>query len=634
MRALCFTPTCWLRAGYIVAMGVVLIAVVLGFVVRSDSIEEMRSDAYLVNTAGRQRMLSQRISAKSAALVEAIRRNDPRAIDRAAAVLHESSDDWRDAQLQLVEHYTTGEGETGFESALEIVTLFEKMSPAHSSVLKDVGELLSAVSGNARRGGDGDAETGAFLAARIARNADEFLPIMHATVGAIERRANAKLDGHRKAQAVLAGITLAMILLACLLVFEPIVRWQAVLTEQLRVAAEAAEEGSRAKTTFLANMSHEIRTPVTAIVGYSKLIAGDPNPTSEELSAWSRTVETNARHLLDLINDILDVSKVEAGRMAVECVETNPAVVVEEVVSLLRLQASAKSIDLCTQYDTPIPDLIRTDPVRVRQVLLNLVGNAVKFTRKGGVTIRLSCDRENERVVFRVEDTGVGLTPRQLEKIGKCEAFTQADSSTTRQFGGTGLGLKLCKTLLDLLDGKLEIKSSEGRGSVFIVSIPTGDLEMRSFRVPDPVPGVPGLASQARAAEVASLDGMRVLLVEDGADNRRLFERFLIAAGADFRCVENGALAVEMFREPDGWRPDIVLMDMQMPVLDGYGATRRLRKMGVEIPVVALTANAMSTGRRACIDAGCDDYLSKPVVREELISRCVAWVSTHERDAA
>lgn len=206
---------------------------------------------------------------------------------------------------------------------------------------------------------------------------------MHAAVGAIEHHAESKLESYRSTQFVLLLGTLVVIMLACVFVFEPLVLWHALLTNRLNDAVEAAEEGSRAKTAFLANMSHEIRTPMTAIIGYSKLIADDPEPTAENLAEWSRTVETNARHLLGLINDILDVSKIEAGRMTIERVETDPAVIIEETVSILRLQAAKKSIGLSIVYDSAIPDRVLTDPVRLRQILINIAGNAVKFTGEG-----------------------------------------------------------------------------------------------------------------------------------------------------------------------------------------------------------------------------------------------------------
>jgi signal transduction histidine kinase/ActR/RegA family two-component response regulator len=624
------TPSFRLRAGYLAAMGLVAIAVLASFLARDASMDQMESDASLVNIAGRQRMLSQRIAAKATVLVHSTRIGDRVGAEEAATELRRARDLWASSQASLVAHYATGRESKGSESAPEIAALFARMAPAHEAVLAGTTEILERHA----RGDDWRPRNGGVRPAEVAGAADRYLPVMNEAVGAIEARANGKLAAHARTQLIYLAVTLLVIVLTCVLVFEPLVRWHRVLTERLRDAAAAAEEGSRAKSAFLANMSHEIRTPMTAIIGYSKLMADDPDTDREQLTEWSRTVEKNARSLLDLINDILDVSKIEAGRMAVECVEADPAVIVEEVVSLLRLQAVNKGVALGAAYDSALPDRIETDPVRLRQVLLNLAGNALKFTGEGSVTIRAACEPGIERLVFRVEDTGVGLTPEQLDKIRRFEAFTQADSTTTRRFGGTGLGLKLSKTFLDLMGGTLEIESIRGTGSAFTVSIPTGSLAARRFSVPE---GVAGRGSSRSADGVTareSLAGVRILLAEDGPDNRRLFERFLTSAGADFRCVTNGAEAVDAVTDGDEWRPHLILMDMQMPVLDGYGAARRLRTLGVRIPVVALTAHAMAADRQACLDAGCDDYLSKPVDRQTLVARCAEWGRRSRREAA
>ena len=628
MSWLCSMPSCRLRAGYLLAMGMISATMLLSFVTRIASVAEMESDAYVVNIAGRQRMLSQRIAAKSAALVQAMRSGEWEDASEAAAALQQSRGLWASSQEWLIADSLQEGGPLGSDDSSEIAHLFEQMAPAHAAVLDDSARLLEIHANRA----DWRPLHGGVRPSKIAEAADVYLPIMNRAVGEFETRANLKLQHHARSQFVFIFVTLGVIVLACVFVFEPLVRWYALMTDRLRDAVNEAEEGSRAKTAFLANMSHEIRTPMSAIIGYSKLLADDPDPGEENLAEWSRTVETNARYLLGLINDILDVSKIEAGRMTIEHIDADPSVILEESVSLLRLEAAKKSIDLSIEYGTAMPVQILTDPVRLRQILINIAGNAVKFTSEGGVIIRASCDTDTETLVVEVEDTGVGLTPEQLATVRRFEPFTQADSSTTREFGGTGLGLKLCNTLTDLMGGSLEIESVFGKGSIFRIALPTGPLDARTFRCPGRI--AHDFTVQASGENGNSLDGFRVLLAEDGLDNRRLFQRFLSASGAALRCVENGAQAVEVFEGEDGWRPDVVLMDMQMPVLDGYGATRKLRRQGVSTPIVALTAHAMSSDRQLCLDAGCTDYLSKPVDRGELIAVCAMWAQRGRRAAA
>ncbi len=403
-------------------------------------------------------------------------------------------------------------------------------------------------------------------------------------------------------------------------------------------ARAAADEANEAKSSFLANMSHEIRTPMTAILGFSENLMEAQLSPSERLDCI-QTIRRNAEHLLTLINDILDISKIEAGRLDIECILCSPCSVTAEVASLSRARTLAKGVQFHCEYKGPIPETIQSDPTRLRQILINLVGNAIKFTEKGSVRLvtHFLSDAPNPMMQFDIIDTGIGLTEAQREKL--FEPFTQADSSTTRRFGGTGLGLTISKRLVTMLGGEIAVTSRFGEGTTFSVTVATGTLD-----------GVRMLTDVSEAAlgflpEDACLEGdadqkrldCHILLADDGIDNQRLISHILRKAGAAITVVENGQQAVDAAlsatlhqRHADAPRPiDLILMDMQMPVMDGYAATRTLREKGYVGPIIALTAHAMASDRDKCIDAGCDDYASKPVDRKVLIATIRRRLSPH-----
>ncbi|TVS17167.1 MAG: PAS domain S-box protein [Gammaproteobacteria bacterium] len=405
----------------------------------------------------------------------------------------------------------------------------------------------------------------------------------------------------------------------------------------LREALMRAEEASLAKGEFLANTSHEIRTPLTAIIGYADLLTesmGLPCDTRRHALA----IERNAQHLLTVINDVLDMSKIEAGQMLVECLPFDPVALLQEVVSLMEVRAAEKGLFLRVCYESALPVVICSDPTRLRQILLNVLGNAVKFTETGGVTVHVSCNPSARGMCFRVVDTGIGMTQSEREKVTRFAAFTQADSSMSRRFGGTGLGLRISNALAGLLGGQIEVESEAGKGSSFTVTIDTGDIDgveisplqmhTRATAAEIPLEGSHETSSPpVPAVETAQgLRGVRVLLAEDGPDNQRLIGFHLERAGAEVIVAENGLRAVELIESgASGSQPHLILMDMQMPELDGYDATRRLRAQGYRRPVIALTAHAMAGDREKCLKAGCDDYLSKPIDRRRLVEICALW---------
>jgi signal transduction histidine kinase/CheY-like chemotaxis protein len=409
-------------------------------------------------------------------------------------------------------------------------------------------------------------------------------------------------------------------------------------THELRKAKRRAEAAARAKSQFLANMSHEIRTPLTAIVGYTDVMLEDddvpdlPDVCTEHLE----TIRRNGRHLLRILNDILDVSKIEAGRLDAERIQVSRREIIDDVVSVMHQASADKGIGFDVHYNGQVPKTIQTDPTRLRQVLMNLVGNAIKFTDQGGVRLAIEFhdDLEGRPVLqFAVSDTGVGLSPAACERI--FDAFSQADASTTREFGGTGLGLTICKQLAALLGGDVVVESIEGHGSTFTLTIEVGaiartclvDPETESHEVEAVVDEDPSTATFFKEIRESGQAG-RILLVEDGADNRKLISITLKKGGFEVECAENGAVGIDValqaVRENDPF--DVILMDMQMPVLDGYAATTKLREDGYDRPIVALTAHAMRGDREKCIEAGCDDFATKPIDRKALMGTLLAQI--------
>ena len=398
----------------------------------------------------------------------------------------------------------------------------------------------------------------------------------------------------------------------------------------IQQSADVALAANTAKSAFLANMSHEIRTPMTAVLGFADLLLDPELGLSDRLS-HVQIIRRNSEHLLSLIDDILDLSKIEAGKMTTESIACSPQRILAEVVSLMRVRALSKGLTMNVQFATPIPASIKSDPTRLRQILMNLLSNAIKFTDRGSITVSARCVDPTSAapsIVFDVIDTGIGIDESKISRL--LEPFTQADSSTTRKFGGTGLGLAISKRLATMLGGDLTLVSKSGAGSTFTVSVASG-----------PLAGIVMLAEQAEAGTSEPAPPTRnsgrftgnILLAEDGPDNQLLICSHLKRAGAVVTVAENGRIAVDKIKEA-GAAFDLVLMDMQMPELDGYAATGELRARGYEGPIVALTAHAMAGDRQKCLAAGCDDYLTKPISRVELLSTVERYLTGAESRTA
>ncbi len=404
-------------------------------------------------------------------------------------------------------------------------------------------------------------------------------------------------------------------------------------TAELLAAKDAAEQGSRAKSEFLANMSHEIRTPMTAILGFAELLVDDATDQTQLEAA--AIIKRNGEHLLGVINDILDLSKIEAGGLHVEHIACSPCQIVAAVLSLMRVRAKAKNLTLRSEYEGPIPETIQSDPTRLRQILINLTANALNFTELGEVRLvaRLVDARSPEpKMQFQVVDTGIGMTPQQMAALFK--PFTQADASTTRKHGGTGLGLAISQRLAEKLGGEITVQSKAGQGSTFTLTVATGPLNDVAM-LEEPRESHPSVDVPQPSQPATRLDA-RVLLAEDGFDNQRLIAFVLCKAGAEVVVVDNGQIACEhaLAAQEAGEPFDVIVMDMQMPVLDGYDATARLRAAGYTSPIIALTAHAMRSDRDKCLQVGCDDYVAKPVDQKRLISVVTQYVTREKSSTA
>jgi signal transduction histidine kinase len=391
------------------------------------------------------------------------------------------------------------------------------------------------------------------------------------------------------------------------------------INHDLSAAMLAAEAASRAKSEFLANMSHEIRTPMTAILGFSELLM-DQQLTETGIEAV-HIIRRNGDYLLGIIDDILDLSKIEAGQLKVEHIACSPARIVEEVTHLMRLRGSAKNLALVHHLEEGVPPTIRSDPTRLRQILVNIVSNAIKFTEAGEVRldVRLAAAKDSRPMLeFAVSDTGIGMSEGEVQRL--FEPFHQADASTTRRFGGTGLGLAISKRLAELLGGTIVVDSRPGGGSKFTIRIAAPPAETSDL--------ADETTQHAAREPLANLD-CSVLVAEDGCDNQRLIMLLLQRAGASVTLVDNGQAAVDaaLQARQSGHPFGVVLMDMQMPTLDGYAASQELRERGYLAPIIAMTAHAMAGDREKCLAAGCNDYVSKPISRKLLLETIARWVA-------
>ena len=407
------------------------------------------------------------------------------------------------------------------------------------------------------------------------------------------------------------GIGLLLISLLAYVIFNrlKVTRQQKAIIEEQKKKVEQSE---KYKEQFLANMSHEIRTPMHAISGMVKILERNEHPVSQDV--FLNAIQTSSENLVVILNDVLDLSKIEAGKLEVEHIPMSPASVIENVIQLLKFKAEEKGLNLSYHIADGVPRLVMGDPTRLNQILLNLAGNAIKFTEKGKVAISLTT--ENEELRFSIKDTGIGIEKEKMEHI--FEAFEQAKGSTSRYYGGTGLGLSISKQLAELLQGKIWVESTEGQGSTFNIVLPLTIAEAGAV-------GANLISEEKLKAMCDSLHGIRVLIAEDNPFNQMIAQDDLsyYIKGITIDTVGNGAFAIEKFNTTSY---DLILMDVQMPELNGFEATKKIREIEnregrtTKIPIIAMTASLLKTEIDHCFTAGMDNYIPKPYTLEELIS--------------
>ena len=389
---------------------------------------------------------------------------------------------------------------------------------------------------------------------------------------------------------------------------------------ELSRARDVAEAANIAKSLFVANMSHEIRTPLTTVLGMTEVLLEQESDKAKQ--GTLQLIYQSGRHLMSLVNDVLDMSKIEAGKLEADPVEVDPVQIIQDVAASMRYRAKEKGLKVQLKFKGGMPEKIQTDPVRLRQILFNLTDNALKFTENGSVTLRCEFvdSTPNSKLRIEVEDTGIGLKKGELAKL--FEQFSQVDSSPTRRKGGSGLGLYISRRIAEILGGSLTAKSKLNEGSTFILMLPTGELKGQKLIAPNAQLENRSSGNSAKATTKQEITG-RILVVEDTRGIQVLLRRILEKAGASVEVAIDGRAALDLFEADDAKRPvyDLILLDMNMPRLSGYDTAAAVREFGIETPIIALTASALRGDRENCLNAGCDDYLTKPIDREELLTK-------------
>lgn len=445
------------------------------------------------------------------------------------------------------------------------------------------------------------------------------LDILQEMITEVHREANEAVSD---AKSDLTQTYTVMLLLLGSIVFLSLLIARRV-TESVNNKNRALANATKVKSRFLANMSHEIRTPLTAVLGFAEELL-KPELSHDERLAAASIILRNGEHLQHIVNEILDLSKDEANKLAAHKSNVHLMGLISDIEATLRHQAVNKAIHFDINYQPPLPKFIFTDPVKLKQILFNLCNNAIKFTEKGGITINISCNVQAEQIHFDVIDSGIGVSAEQIRTI--FEPFAQADTSASRRFGGTGLGLFLSRRFAELIGGTLSVDSDFGRGSCFTLSIPTGVIRESNLIV-DFIQPAPSLPSTEHAVDIVSLSG-NILLAEDTLDNQLLIRAYLKNYNLNITTVENGQQVIDMAKHHTNF--DLILMDIQMPLMNGLQATKKLRAIGVKCPIIALTANVLTEDCNNYLASGFNDVIPKPVNRVQLIEKIAHYLKVDE----
>lgn len=452
-------------------------------------------------------------------------------------------------------------------------------------------------------------------------DAEEILPVLQKIAKQSAKEASDHVVFLVKVENAVLVIILLMIIAIWISVFAPMINKINLYTKQLKEEKRKAEESTELKSEFLANMSHEIRTPMNGIIGMANLL--QESSLTKEQKNYLDVVSTSAEHLLELINDILDFSKIEYGKMELEKIEFNFNDLLQGVINLLIVKAKEKNIEILLNIYPDVPEYMIGDSGRIRQIFINLISNALKFTEQGHILINLEINKDSGNIYAYVEDTGIGIPDNKKDHV--FNKFNQGDGSTTRNFGGTGLGLAICKELVAMMEGEIGIESTVGVGSkfwftLFLEEAPKGAKRSKTIDISTyDKPGNDELL----------LDGCQILLVEDNITNKMVATAMIQKYGALVTPAANGLEAVNMVKQQTF---DLIFMDCQMPVMDGFEATRLIKKINKEenpysTPIIAFTANAMEGDKRKCLESGMDDYISKPVIKEDLVNILLKWLT-------